>query len=268
MSSYAGRTALVTGAGSGIGRAIALRLLALGATVVATDIDAARLNHLTVPEGGSANALRTAELDIADADAFRAVVSRNGPIDVLVNNAGIGMAGLVEDVSLEQWRRVLDINTMGVVNGIDAVYASMIARGGGQIINIASGAGLLPRPGMVPYATSKAAVLGLSLSLHAEAAAHGISVSVACPGYIATDIMSATEYQGLDAAGLKAAIPLKPMTAERCARIVLRGAARGRAVIPVSTATWVEWWLSRLSPALVLKIARIRAKTFRSHRVR
>ncbi len=272
MKAFRGKTALVTGAGSGIGRAFAIHLAEAGANVIATDVSAERLAALNAELRGTlerlGNRCETALLDVSDADAFASVVAQHGPIDVLVNNAGVGLAGEIQEMKIADWRRVIDVNTMGVIHGIDAVYRSMVERGTGHIINVASGAGLLPRPGMVPYATSKAAVLGLSLSLQPEAAAHGVHVSVACPGYIATDIMAATDYRGVDGAGLQSEIPLKPMSAADCASQILRGAARGKTLIPVTFPTRLEWWLSRLSPVLVLKIARVRAKTFRKHRSR
>lgn len=265
---YRGRVALVTGAGSGIGAAFVRTLLDAGARVVATDRDANRLGALLDQARGSDRhgALACAALDVTDAAQFARVVAEHGVPDVLINNAGIGLAGELRDTSLEDWRRVFAVNTMGVVHGIDAVYGGMVERGAGTIVNVASGAGLLPRPGMVAYASSKSAVLGLSLSLHAEARAYGVSVSVVCPGYVATDIMNATDYRSVDGAGLQASIPIRPMSAERCAELALLGAARGQALIPVSGATRVEWWLSRISPSLTLRIAGFRARKFRDHR--
>lgn len=262
MTSYDGQRALVTGAASGIGRALAIALSEAGSHVIATDRDADALAALA----SDYPTISTGVHDVSSREDWSTVVTEHGPIDILVNNAGIGMAGEVRDTPLSDWERVIAVNTMGTILGIDAVYSGMVERGRGRIINVASGAGLLPRPGMVPYATSKAAVLGLSRSFQPEAAQHGVHVHVVCPGYIATSIMKKTTWRGVDGDALQAAIPLKPMTADRCAHVVLRSAKRGRVVIPVTAATWIEWWLERVSPNLTLKIARIRAKTFSRHR--
>lgn len=260
------RIALVTGAGGGIGAALARALAGEGARVVVTDIDGDRAAATCDAIGG----LLSARLDVTDRASYASLVARvhaeHGPVEVLVNNAGVGLAGELRDVRPEDWARLVDVNLMGVVHGIDAVYPGMVERGRGEIITIGSGAGLCPRPGMAPYAATKAAVIALSTSLRAEAAAHGVRVSVACPGYIATDIVSNTVFRGVDGAGLMASVPLKPMTAEDCARIVLRQAAKGRAVIPVSRATQLEWLLYRWAPGLVGAIASYRARAFRKHR--
>ncbi len=259
--SWAGKVALVTGGASGIGAALCGALATRGATVYAGDLD---------PAGVVAERITGVSLDVTDAARFQQVVGEivatHGRVDVLINNAGIGAAGEIRDVELATWRRCIEVNTMGTIHGIGAVYPHMLRRREGQIINIASGAGLCPRPGMVPYATSKAAVIGLSNSLRPEAAHYGISVSCACPGYIATNIMQSTEYSGVNAAGLKAAIPIKAMTAARCAELILRGAERNRGLIPVSTATRFEYLLTRFAPWLALRIAAFRATKFREHR--
>ncbi|MCA9672377.1 MAG: SDR family oxidoreductase, partial [Myxococcales bacterium] len=214
--------------------------------------------------------VRGAALDVTDAEAFGEIAARleseRGGIDLLFNNAGIGLAGELRDVSLEDWRRVMDVNVFGVVNGIHAVYPRMVARGRGQIVNTGSGAGLVPRPGMVPYAASKYAVVGLSTSLRGEAATLGVRVNVVCPGFIATDIQRRTVYRNLDQDELLASIPIKAMSAEQCAQVVLRGAMRDRAIIPVTGLTRAEWLIYRWAPWLSGIFTRKRADAFRAHR--
>ncbi|MCB9506356.1 MAG: SDR family NAD(P)-dependent oxidoreductase [Myxococcales bacterium] len=258
-SPFAGEIALVTGAGSGIGAALCGALTQAGARVVATDLSLDAL--APVP------AELRARLDVTEEGGFARVAAEveaalGAPIGVLVNNAGIGLAGPIEATSMDDWRAVVEVNLLGVARGVDAIYPTMIARRAGTIINVASGAGLCPRPGMAAYAATKAAVVALSTSLRAEAARHRVGVSVACPGYIATNIMASTRYRGVDPAALAAAIPIRPMTAESCARVILAGAARGAAVIPVSRLTALEWRLTRFAPALVDLIAARRAETF------
>jgi short-subunit dehydrogenase len=222
------------------------------------------------PAGVSDPRVTPLALDVRSPDRFRAlvdeIVEREGRLDLLINNAGVGAAGEVRDATLETWRHVIDVNTMGVVHGVDAVYRGMVKRGSGQIINIASGAGLCARPGMVPYATSKAAVIGLSNSLRTEAALYGIRVTCACPGFVATGIMDSTRFEGVDGAGLRRAIPLRAMSSNRCATLILRAAERNRAVVPIGLPTRLEWCLTRFVPILALRIAAFRATKFQEHR--
>ncbi|MCA9538127.1 MAG: SDR family NAD(P)-dependent oxidoreductase [Myxococcales bacterium] len=263
-------TAFITGAASGIGAALAAALVARGAHVWLTDRDAERLGPTVEALRAVGGTVFGRSLDVTDADAFAAVVdeawTRSGGLDLVFNNAGVGLAGEVRDLKAADWRPLFEVNVLGVANGITAAYPRMVAAGRGHLVNIASGAALAPRPGMAPYAASKAAVLSLSLSLRAEAALHGVRVSAVCPGYIATGIMDRTRFVGLDRAGLAAAIPVAPLTPEQCARITLRGVARNRAVIPVSRLVALEWRLARFAPWLVERVAGWRARQFAAHR--
>ncbi|TVQ99297.1 MAG: SDR family NAD(P)-dependent oxidoreductase [Deltaproteobacteria bacterium] len=260
-------TALVTGAGAGIGRALSLALAQRGWTVVVTDLrETAAKETLQALEstGGRGSAYA---LDVTDASAWARLIDQLPETpSLLVNNAGIGGAGEVRDLSPEHWTPIVDVNLRGVAHGVQAVYPAMAEAGRGAILNIASGAGLCPRPGMVPYAAAKHAVVGLSTSLRAEAAAHGVRVCVACPGYIATDILRNSQYVGVDARTLTERIPIRPMSAQDCARRILRGLDRNRAVIPIGGGVTAEWLLYRIAPGLVHRLARIRARAFREAR--
>lgn len=268
---FADRTALVTGAASGIGAALAEALAERGARVWLTDIDAEAVGATAAAIGQRHPSSPTAHapLDVTDAEAFADVVRRieaEGPIDYLFNNAGVGLAGELRDLSPADWRTVLAVNLDGTVNGVHAVYPAMVERGAGHIVNIASGAALAPRPGMVPYASAKAAVVALSRSLRAEAAGLGVRVSAVCPGFIDTGIMDRTRYVGLDGQGLQASIPIRPISAAECARRTLVGVAKNRGLIPVGAEVTWEWRLMRFAPRLVDRVARWRAGQFRRHR--
>jgi NAD(P)-dependent dehydrogenase (short-subunit alcohol dehydrogenase family) len=267
---YAGRIAIVTGAGSGIGAALAAALASRGARVVASDLDPAAAAATAARLAAAGHAVRAATLDVTDAAAFRALVDetldREGRLDLLFNNAGVGVAGETRDLTLDDWRPAIDVNLWGVIHGVAAAYPRLVAQGSGHIVNTASGAGLVPRPGMVAYAAAKHAVVGLSLSLRAEAGAHGVRVSVVCPGYIDTNIFRATRFVNVDGRALMALVPIRPMSPAACARIVLRGVARDRPIIVVSRLLRVEWLIHRLSPALSLRLAGWRARRFREQR--
>jgi NADP-dependent 3-hydroxy acid dehydrogenase YdfG len=261
--------ALVTGAASGIGLALATELTRGGTLTVLADRDP-RITEVAASLGPLA---RPASLDVTDSEAFdalaRQTIEQHGGIDLLINNAGIGLTGAVRDMSLADWRRLVDVNVWGVVHGVHAVYPHMVERGSGAILNVASGAGLLPRPGMTAYAATKHAVVGLSTSLRAEASAHGVRVNVACPGYVATAIQDHAAFVNLDKAALLNEVPawVVPMTAETCAQKILRGVARDRGVIPVSALTRLEHFFYRLFPRFGLLLAAWRGRRIAAHRL-
>lgn len=258
--SFSGEITLVTGAASGIGAALSAQLAAAGARVVLADRDLARAEETSAKIPGT----RAVQLDVTDAAAFERVVAelvaREGRIDALYNNAGIGLAGSAEDLRAEDWRRIVEVDLLGVMYGIAAVYPRMVAQKSGRIVNTSSGAGLAPRPGMTAYAAAKHGVTGLTVSLRAEAALHNVQVCAFCPGYVQTEIMSSSKYVNVDPKKLAEKIPMKPMTATRCAELALKGVARDRAVIAISAYVKLDWWLYRLSPALSSRVARWRAR--------
>jgi NAD(P)-dependent dehydrogenase (short-subunit alcohol dehydrogenase family) len=197
VAEFAGQTAVVTGAGSGIGRSTALLLGRLGARVHAADIDKAKAEAVA-SQIGSARAHAVDVSDPAAVEAFaEAVFSEERAVDVLHNNAGIGHAGPVDETSLEEWQRVLGVNLMGVVHGIHYFVPRMLRQGRpGHVVNTASLVGLVAVAEMAPYATSKHAVVGLSESLNAELSPRGVHVSAICPGFINTPIIDGAYLDG------------------------------------------------------------------------
>jgi len=178
----------------------------------------------------------------------------------MFNNAGIGIGGGVSLHSIEDWDRIIDVNLRGVVNGVQAAYQIMLNQGFGHIVNTASMAGLTPGPGLVSYATTKHAVVGLSKSLRAEAASAGIRVSVLCPGAIRTPILEGGKYGRI----LIDISPeqqrdmwekFKPMPPNIFASKALDAIAKNKAIIIIPSWWKRFWWINRLSPSLGISLA-------------
>ncbi len=263
------RIAIVTGGASGIGRALGAALVRRGDVVVLADVDgdaaAEVAERLRAAGPGTATA---AAVDVREADAVAALVDgtaeRHGRLDLLFNNAGLGIGGPAEELTLAHWARTLDVNLRGVVHGCQAAYPLMLRQGHGHIVNTASLAGLLPMPGSAPYATTKWAVVGLSLSLRAEGAARGVRVSVVCPGGVDTPILDKgipadlPRVPGIEAIDAREVVTRfsggRLYSADALAADVLRGIDRNRPVIVAPRQARVMWWLMRLSPSLVLRV--------------
>ena len=264
-SYYSGKVAVVTGAASGIGRAFAGALARRGARVVLADIDdtgaKAAAQSIDPDDTGSASA---AALDVTDAEAFAAVVAQasadHGPVDLLFNNAGIGIFGAARDFTPAHWNRIIDVNLRGVVNGVAAAYPAMCTRGSGHIVNTASLAGLLPAPLLAAYGMTKHAVVGLSTSLRGEAAEHGVRVSVVCPGVIDTPLLDKGNPPDLPDVGtvpdgrkLLTRTIGRAYPPEALAEDVLDGVRANKAFIVSPRHARVPWRLFRLSPELFMR---------------
>ncbi len=262
---YRGKTAVVTGAGSGIGRAIAVRLAGHGATVHCVDRDIAAARDVAQAlDGASAH-----EVDVTDSAAVdrlaETVFAESGRIDMLFNNAGIGHAGRVVDTSIEDWRQVMDVNVMGVVHGLHAFLPRMQAQAGrAHIVNTASGAGLISLPRMAAYCASKHAVVGLSQSLAAELHGSRISVTILCPGVINTAIVSRTTMRGaaLDSQAKAVAFYEKNgASPDKVAADLLTDVRRGRLFcITPRGEVGIGWLAQRVSPTLAQYLTRAQTR--------
>jgi NAD(P)-dependent dehydrogenase (short-subunit alcohol dehydrogenase family) len=188
--------AVVTGAGSGLGRALALDLAKRGASLLISDIDAASAEQTAELVREHHARTETFGCDVTDRDAVFALVDeaveRLGGIDLLANNAGVAVGGPFDEISIEDWRWAVDINLWGVIYGCQAAVPKMRTQGRGYILNVASAAGLLAPPSMSAYNVTKAGVVSLSETLYAEYKAEGIRVSVLCPTFFRTNIIEAS----------------------------------------------------------------------------
>ena len=262
---FAPQVSVVTGGASGIGKAIAAELVARGSHVVIADLDLAAAQAAARELGPRAGAV---ELDVVDAAAVRAVVdavvAEHGRLDVMVNNAGIGLGGLLEELDERHWDKAIDVNLRGVVHGVTAAYAVMRRQGGGHILNTASLAGLIPAPSMLPYTTTKHAVVGLSTALRAEAAALGIRVSVLCPGFVDTPLLDSmyeapASFGGSSVRSRVRMLQPRFLTAEHTARRAVDGLAADKAVIPVGFLAHLSWRGLRYAPALARAVIQLQA---------
>jgi len=282
-AAFAGKTAIVTGGGSGIGRAIGAHLAIAGAHVVLADIDgdaAERAARESAFPAGHPGSIRGVQLDTRDEAEFRALVSEvhalHGRFDLLFNNAGVSLGGPTHELTSAHWAHIIDVNIRGVVNGVLAAYPLMVDQGHGHIVNTASGAGLAPPPFVTAYTTTKHAVVGLSTGLRAEAALHGVRISVLCPGSIETPILDRlpdpdlplTASAPVTARAYLAIVKQKPIPAERFAREALRRVARNQAVIVVPSSAKALWYLQRFSPRLMERMTRPLARRVENALVR
>ncbi|MFB7459705.1 SDR family oxidoreductase [Streptomyces sp. NPDC056188] len=266
---FAGQLVLVTGAGSGIGRATAYAFARAGARVVAVDRDAEAATRTAEQSRQLGAPAAWAEaVDVSDEQAMERlsgkVHAEYGVVDVLVNNAGVGLSGSFFDHTPEDWRKVLDVNLWGVIHGCRLFGRRMAERGqGGHIVNTASAAAYQPSKALPAYSTSKAAVLMLSECLRAELAGRGIGVTAVCPGFVDTAITSTAHFTGVDteeqqrrrqrAARLYG---LRGYPPEKVADAILRAVVRDEAVVAVTPEARLLRAMSRFSPRARRRLAR------------
>ena len=217
--------------------------------------------------GGRAKAVT---LDVSDFAAVKKLVddtvAQYGRLDYIFNNAGVAVGGEARDYSYDDWRKVINVNLYGAVNGVAAAYPIMVKQGFGHIINTASLAGLTPSAGEVSYTASKYGIVGLSNALRVEGAGLGVKVSVVCPGFIETPIFYTSKIIKLDREKLLELAP-KAITPEKCARVILCGVERNKATIVVTLLAKFLWLLQRISPGLVLWMGGQSIKKMREARI-
>lgn len=255
--SAAGKHAIVTGAGSGIGAALCRALDLAGAHVLCTDVDAESADQTASSLSARA---RAARLDVTDAGAVQAtvddVVARTGRLDLMFNNAGIVWGGDTELLTLDQWNAIIDVNVRGVVHGIAAAYPQMLRQGHGHIINTASMAGLTAAGQVTSYVATKHAVVGMSMALRSEAVPRGVGVLVVCPAAVETPILDKGAVGGF--VGRDYFLQTqggKPYDADRLARDTLRAIDRNKAILVKPPVAHAQWLFARAAPTLMNRMA-------------
>lgn len=259
---FEGKVVILTGAGSGMGKALAMMLQEAGATVFAVDVDGDALNSLTEYD----NLVRVV-LDVTDAEAYQdfvdEVIKSHGDIDYLFNNAGVTLLSDAVNISSDQWRLLLDVNIMGVCNGIAAVYPRMVKQRKGHIINTSSIAAVTGYATAAPYTCSKAFVVGLTRSLRLEAKQHNIDVSLVCPGYVKTNIFADDRIIGADKDNVFSRMPFKFISSEKAADYILSGVSGRKKKIIFPFSSKLLWFLSHWAPFVLAPFQRGFLKPFR-----
>lgn len=254
MKDLTGKLVLITGAASGIGAATARAFAAAGARVILCDVATERLAEVVAELGAAV--IKSRRVDVADRAAMRSFADEvhrdHAAVDVLVNNAGVAVAGGILDTALSDWDWLLGINLYGVIHGLHFFVPPMVARGaGGHVVNISSVLGLYGAPGVAAYVASKFAVRGLSQSLRTELAPHGIGVTAMCPGMIATRIVEDSRAATMGERARGRAIDMfrkQGAAPDVVAAAIVDAVRKDRGLVPVTREAWVVWGLSRASP--------------------
>jgi len=264
-SDLSGRVVAITGAGSGIGRELALLCARRGANLALCDINEAAVGETADEARRFGRDAMARRVDVCDPDQMTAFADATfghfGGVDIVVNNAGVGLVGGILDTSLKDWDWLVSINLMGVVHGCDAFIPAMINSGrGGHVVNMSSAAGLLANPQLSAYSATKFAVLGLSEALRVELKPHSIGVTAVCPGVINTAITTTSPIRGTGDADarrqrLATAYQRRGYTPERAARNILSAVGRNRAVAPIAAEAHAMYVLSRVAPPLARFVA-------------
>lgn len=260
--------AVVTGAGSGLGRAFCRELARRGARVVAADI-----NLETAQEtvrglgGGEGHAVLCDVSQLADVERLANEAERLlGGVDLFINNAGVAVGGRVGEVPIESWQWIVGINLWGVVHGCHVFVPRLRRQHSGHIVNVASTAGLVSSPGLGPYNLTKSAVVALSETLHAELAADGVGVSVLCPTFFQTGIADSARMHTVEpmANTVREMMAASKIQADDVARIALDAAARGEIFILPHRDGRIMWRMKRWMPTqftkMIPKILALRAR--------
>jgi len=254
------RTAIVTGASSGLGRAICERLARDGYVIAICDVDqsgAAETLRRVEALGGSG---RIEPLDVTDAEAWEALRTRleaEWPaLDLLVNNAGVAVSGDVGQCPLEDWRWIVDVNLWGVVHGCHAMVDWLKRNpAGAHVINTASLAAIGSFPGMAAYNVTKAAIVSFSETLHSELRRHSVGVTVLCPSFFPTALIDNGRFTSpAERRIARGEFTRTRLTAEAVADAAVRAMARRQLYVILPVKGRVIWWIKRLSPRLFFRI--------------
>lgn len=273
LRSMQGKTALVTGAASGIGLETALAFARRGADLMLCDLDEPGLEAVAKRIEALGRSAFTRRVDVSNENEMRdfaaEVHQQVEAVDVLMNNAGVAIGGPFLSTSLEDWNWILGINTLGVVHGCHFFIPNMVQRArGGHVINVSSAAGYSANSVLAAYNATKFSVLGLSEALWEELHPHSIGVTIVCPGLIDTPITRNARLVGeMDKPEMREQMvegyQKRGYTPERVARNILKAVQRNRLVAPISPEAWVLYYMKRFAPWLLRRLGLAMAKRAR-----
>ena len=266
MNIFRDKVCIVTGGASGIGRSLCRTLVRHGAQVVMADINFEQLEKeaATLLEKGLK--VKTVKLDVTDESEFISIIQETtteyGRLDYLFNNAGVAVVGEVQDIVMDHWSKVFNVNLNGVLNGTFHAYQLMVKQGNGHIVNLSSVEGVLPFPSTVSYVGTKHAVFGLSESLWVEAVDMGVDITIICPGYIRTPMLDKSEAVNTTMATWKKSLlvvlfeKLSAITPDTCAKLILKGVAKKKAIVFTPKIGWFFWLNYRIWPMMYMRMLR------------
>lgn len=266
MSTFKDKICIVTGGASGIGRSLCKTLARSGAFVVMADINFEQLEKEAESLLENGLKVKAIKLDVADESAFKSVitetVAEHGRLDYLFNNAGLAVLGEVQDLDMDHWSKVFNVNFNGVMNGTFHAYQLMVKQGGGHIVNVSSVEGVLPFPSTVSYVGTKHAVFGLSESLWVEAVDMGVDITIICPGYIRTPMLDSSEAVNNTMENWKKSLliilfeKLSAITPDTCAKLILKGVAKKKTIVFTPKIGRLFWWNYRIWPMMYMRMLR------------
>ena len=261
---FIGKVALVTGAASGLGRAIAVAFAEAGSDLVVADVDEVGLKETAgMVEAAGGRCMRQ-RVDVSDREQMEemaeAVLEKFGRVDILVNNAGVAVGGELSDIPIEDIEWIVGVNLMGEVYGTRLFLPGMVERGRGHIVNVSSLSGLAVLPFHIPYTTTKFGITGFTEALWIEAGRHGVGVTLVCPGAIKTAIMSKARLHASDAVRERVEgwwtrrLEERGSDPEEVARRVLDAVRRNRFLLITGFESHLLYNLRRLFPGLTRRL--------------
>ncbi len=272
MKNLRGKNAVVTGSASGIGRAAALELAREGMNVVIADVNEAGMEETAEQIRAQVVKAAVKKTDVSRKDQVKALIDfaieEFGGIDVMMNNAGVGMGGEMRDLSLEEdWEWIVGINLWGPIYGCHYVLPHMIQQGSGHIVNVSSAAGFFASAGAAPYCTTKFGVVGMTEVLRSEVARLGIGVTCVCPAFVKTPIFEESKTVGMKEMDMSKINKYWGQEPSKTARLIVKGIKNNEGLLVPTVDAKAMYFIKRFFPHLYSGIGLLAARNFGRNRL-